>query len=118
MKGEIITTQFKYEVKYIEDGVKKYLHLHPDTDISDLSVGMEVEFEKVAIVNQGATYTSETGWSEDPIDEMYAKIVTEWELIEQEYMKDEYPVFGGPFTNALTPWEWLRKYYKAPEIKK
>jgi hypothetical protein len=40
-----------------------------------------------------------------------------WEDIEQEYMKDEYPVFGGPFTDALTPFEWLKKYYYSPKRK-
>lgn len=40
-----------------------------------------------------------------------------WEDIEQEYLKDEYPVFGGPFNNAMTPFEWLKKYYYSPKRK-
>jgi hypothetical protein len=40
-----------------------------------------------------------------------------WEDIEKEYMKDEYPVFGGPFNNAMTPFEWLKKYYYEPKRK-
>lgn len=44
-------------------------------------------------------------------------IETEWDEIEEDYQKDEYPVFGGPFTNALSPFEWLKKYYKTPERK-
>jgi hypothetical protein len=40
-----------------------------------------------------------------------------WDDIEEEYMKDEYPVFGGPFTNALKPFEWLKKYYHTPKRK-
>jgi hypothetical protein len=40
-----------------------------------------------------------------------------WEDIEEEYRKDEYPVFGGPFTNAMTPFEWLKKYYNEPKRK-
>jgi hypothetical protein len=40
-----------------------------------------------------------------------------WEDIEKEYMKDEYPVFGGPFNNALKPFEWLKKYYNEPKRK-
>jgi hypothetical protein len=40
-----------------------------------------------------------------------------WEEIEEEYMKDEYPVFGGPFTDALPPFEWLKKYYESPKRK-
>ena len=40
-----------------------------------------------------------------------------WDDIEEEYMKDEYPVFGGPFNNAMTPFEWLKKYYYSPKRK-
>lgn len=40
-----------------------------------------------------------------------------WEEIEEEYQKDEYPVFGGPFTDALSPFEWLKIYY-LPAIRK
>ena len=40
-----------------------------------------------------------------------------WDDIEEEYMKDEYPVFGGPFTDALKPFEWLKKYYYSPKRK-
>lgn len=40
-----------------------------------------------------------------------------WEDIEKEYMKDEYPVFGGPFNNAISPFEWLKKYYYEPKRK-
>ena len=41
-----------------------------------------------------------------------------WEEIEEEYHKDEYPVFGGPFTDALKPFEWLKIYYESPIRKK
>lgn len=40
-----------------------------------------------------------------------------WKDIEKEYLKDEYPVFGGPFTDALKPFEWLKKYYYSPKRK-
>ncbi len=40
-----------------------------------------------------------------------------WAEIEEEYQKDEYPVFGGPFTNALSPFEWLRRNYNPPKRK-
>jgi hypothetical protein len=39
-----------------------------------------------------------------------------WEDIEEEYLKDEYPVFGGPF-NAMSPFEWLKKHYHSPKRK-
>ena len=40
-----------------------------------------------------------------------------WEDIEKEYLKEEYPVFGGPFNNAMSPLEWLKKYYYSPKRK-
>ena len=40
-----------------------------------------------------------------------------WNEIEDDYSKDEYPVFGGPFTNARTPWQWLRDNYHPPVRK-
>jgi len=51
--------------------------------------------------------------NEDAKDGLYDS----WEDIEEEYMKDEYPAFGGPFTNALKPFEWLKKYYHTPKRK-
>jgi hypothetical protein len=154
MKGEIISTQFKFEVKYEEDGVRKYLAILPEIDTSNFKIGDEVEFEKVVKLKEGATYTTTEGWNVDPVEGEYANIIwiptlywkienaiirwnndgtqtagsltreimelikgETWEEIEEEYLKDEYPVFGGPFTNAKTPWEWLKTYFKSPKRK-
>jgi hypothetical protein len=46
---------------------------------------------------------------------MIKTIDESWEEIEEEYLKDNYPVFGGPFTDALTPFEWLKLYFKSPK---
>lgn len=68
---------------------------------------------------------------DDPIDDelvnalidfcdenMVTKESTEtWKQIEEEYTKDNYPPFGGPFTDAVTQWEWLEKHYNVPKIK-
>jgi hypothetical protein len=40
-----------------------------------------------------------------------------WDEIEEEFQKDEYPVFGGPFTDALKPFEWLKIHYQSPKRK-
>lgn len=40
-----------------------------------------------------------------------------WKDIHEEYSRDEYPPFGGPFTDAISPWEWLEKYYNPPTKK-
>ena len=50
--------------------------------------------------------------------EPYNKSTNEqWDEIYEDYLKDEYPVFGGPFTNALTFIEWLKINYDVPQIK-
>jgi len=38
-----------------------------------------------------------------------------WDDIYEDYHRDEYPVFGGPFTDAMTFIEWLKMYYLPPE---
>jgi hypothetical protein len=40
-----------------------------------------------------------------------------WEEIYEQYHMDEYPVFGGPFTSALTFKEWLEVWYHPPVRK-
>lgn len=40
-----------------------------------------------------------------------------WEEVEDEYHKDEYPPFGGPFTNAMKPFDWLKTWYHSPTRK-
>ena len=40
-----------------------------------------------------------------------------WEEINEEYSKDEYPAFGGPFTHAMTFIEWLKLNYEVPVEK-
>ena len=154
MKGEIISTQYNFNVKYEEDGVRKYLAILPEIDTTNFKIGDVVEFEKVVKLKEGATYTSVEGWNVDPVEQVFANILwspslysqietaiirwnidgtktageltreimemlkTEsWEEIEEEYQKDEYPVFGGPFTNAMTPFEWLKLNYESPKRK-
>ena len=40
-----------------------------------------------------------------------------WEDIEEEYHISEYPAFGGPFTDALRPFDWLKIFFNTPERK-
>lgn len=42
------------------------------------------------------------------------EIDKQWKEIEDQYHSDEYPPFGGPFTDALPIWEWLRRNYLPP----
>lgn len=38
-----------------------------------------------------------------------------WEELREEYSNENYPPFGGPFTDALDPWEWLSKNFDPPK---
>lgn len=51
---------------------------------------------------------------EKALERMSARGQETWGELESEYSSDEYPVFGGPFTNARTPWQWLETYYHPP----
>ena len=42
------------------------------------------------------------------------EIESAWDEIYEDYHRDEYPVFGGPFTEAMTFAEWLKMYYLPP----
>lgn len=51
---------------------------------------------------------------ERSLERMQARGKESWGELESEYSSDEYPAFGGPFTNARTPWQWLELYYHPP----
>ena len=39
----------------------------------------------------------------------------QWDEIYEEYSKEQYPPFGGPFTDALSFIDWLKQNYITPE---
>jgi len=38
-----------------------------------------------------------------------------WDDIYHDYSAEQYPAFGGPFTNSISFIDWLKQNYKAPE---
>jgi len=38
-----------------------------------------------------------------------------WDEIYDEYSTEQYPAFGGPFTDSISFIDWLKQYYKSPE---
>lgn len=38
-----------------------------------------------------------------------------WQEIEDWYSSDNYPPFGGPFTDALNPFQWLKIHFTPPK---
>ena len=48
------------------------------------------------------------------LSQVNKKTEESWDDIHEEYSKDEYPAFGGPFTHAMTFIEWLKLNYNSP----
>jgi hypothetical protein len=40
-----------------------------------------------------------------------------WDDIYHDYTAEQYPAFGGPFTDSISFIDWLKKNYKSPEKK-
>ena len=40
-----------------------------------------------------------------------------WDDIYHDYSAEQYPAFGGPFTDSISFIDWLKLYYKSPEKK-
>ena len=38
-----------------------------------------------------------------------------WDDIYHDYSAEQYPAFGGPFTDSISFIDWLKQNYKAPE---
>ena len=38
-----------------------------------------------------------------------------WDDIYHDYTAEQYPAFGGPFTNSISFIDWLKQNYKSPE---
>jgi hypothetical protein len=51
------------------------------------------------------------------LSQVNKKTEESWDDIHEEYSKDEYPAFGGPFTHAMTFIEWLKLNYNPPTKK-
>lgn len=132
MTGKLIKLNNKWVIKYVDFGMThiNYYDLHPD-DVKRIEQDLyqfdniearivaypDVEFELVAfhnlLVHTGIKYNEYI---------TYARLIPKteeksWNDIHEEYSKDEYPAFGGPFTHAMTFIEWLKLNYNPP-IKK
>ncbi len=128
LKGRLHKTTNQGWIVLFDD---ESLPLNAYQQTSDLLSGSEVEFEIETFYETGvgpllvatiiAPFVSDDfqigpdGAYEHGVDEEES---SSWDEIHEEYSQEEYPPFGGPFTNALTPWEWLKKYYEPPQRRK
>jgi len=141
MKGTLNKTEQGWVVRY---GDMQFLPLHPEYQYFlplDLNLeGNEVEFDWSVIVEhytgKGIEYaklidkkviceysglpsvtsytTSEYPELEGTLELCNDKV---WDDIYEEYSMEQYPAFGGPFTDSISFIDWLKLYYKSPEKK-
>jgi hypothetical protein len=60
-------------------------------------------------INDSVNYANEISYLNDETET--------WDDIENYWLTDNYPPFGGPFTDAITFIEWLKIYYSIPKLK-
>jgi len=144
MKGKLIKKKDKWYVIRIEEGDwETYYPLHSnDADLmvfkgqlpnnQHIMNGKEVEFEIVKeyidnytnqvqkyakIINQvpDIDFQTKPGFVERRM--ALGKLNNDklWDEIYSEYSNEQYPPFGGPFTDALSFIDWLKQNYISPE---
>ena len=94
----------------------KYYFLDEDAE------GDEVEFEVVEVFNKnnqiGHKYINYAKLIKNNLkkltEEEWVKL-NNWDEIYDEYSTEQFPPFGGPFTNSISFIDWLKENYKSPE---
>jgi len=131
MKGTLNKTEQGWVVRYNQEDHRDplpELPLHPEYQTIlplDLDLnGKEVEFDWCVIVDhytgKGKEYAKlldkkpEYPELEGTLELCNDKV---WDDIYEEYSMEQYPAFGGPFTDSISFIDWLKLYYKAPEKK-
>lgn len=65
---------------------------------------------------KGTLNKTEQGWEYPELEGTLALCNDKiWDDIYDEYSTEQYPPFGGPFTDAIPFIDWLKQNYKAPE---
>ena len=138
MKGKLHKTEQGWVVRHpgyvppheyelpVHPNYIKYYFLDEDAD------GAEVEFEVVEVFNKnqqiGHKYINYAKLIKNKLkkltEEEWVKLNNEvkndnswiiWDEIYDEYSTEQFPPFGGPFTNSISFIDWLKENYKSPE---
>ena len=147
MKGTLNKTDEGWVVRYTQEDPRDplpELPLHPEYQTVlplDLDLeGKEVEFDWCVIVDhdsgKGKEYAklldkkviceysglpSVTSYTTSEYPELEGTMALcndkVWDDIYEEYSMEQYPPFGGPFTDSISFIDWLKLYYKFPEKK-
>ena len=125
MKGTLNKTEQGWVVRY---GDMQFLPLHPKYEkyyfLDEDAEGGKVEFEVVKeFIDNYTNQVQEYAKLVKDTDEKYPELEGTmalcndkiWDDIYDEYSTEQYPPFGGPFTNALEFIVWLKQNFKAPE---
>jgi len=126
MKGTLLKENNQWIVEHWVGLQVKECPLHPEYQTIlplDLDLnGKEVEFDWCVIVDhytgKGKEYAKlinpEYPELEGTLELCNDKV---WDEIYEEYSTEQYPAFGGPFTDSISFIDWLKLYYKVPEKK-
>jgi hypothetical protein len=139
MKGILYKTDNGWEVSHATYDITKQkwtagkLPLHPD-DVKQIKEDSLIFDNIEARIDAYPDVEFETvnmGFGPDDNVLIYAKLIKPeypelegtinlcndkiWDDIYDEYSTEQYPPFGGPFTDALSFIDWLKQYYIVPE---
>jgi hypothetical protein len=137
MKGRIYKTEqgwvvrhpayvppHEYELPLHPDDVKQ---INADAQVFDniearISAYPDVDFDVVEVrviggLKNFAKLISNTNNEEYPEIEGTLALCNDkvWDDIYDEYSKEQWPAFGGPFTDSMSFIDWLKENYKAPQ---
>lgn len=131
MKGKLVNTNngWVIRVKPNDERIRQMISYGDDVEIIDYPLhpedvekhckgvvffaDVDIDFELVEVyVEPPDTIHCNRG-----SNVKYAKISTSWDNIFDDYQKENYPPFGGPFDDAYTLSEWLKKNFHPPKRK-
>ena len=138
MKGKITKIDEGWVVRYdvFQDDYSypfpgwNFISLHPD-DVKEINIDSQV-FDNIEA--RIAAYPDvEFEVVEEPPYKLYAKLIKPeypelegtmtlcndkiWNEIYDEYSTEQYPAFGGPFTDSISFIDWLKQNYIVPKRK-
>lgn len=143
MKGTLTKTEEGWMVRYdvMQDNynypypIWDYFSLHPD-DVKQINADAQVfdniearisaypdvDFDVVEVrviggLKNFAKLISNTNDEEYPELEGTLALCNDkvWDDIYDEYSTEQWPAFGGPFTDSMSFIDWLKENYKAPQ---
>lgn len=107
-----------YDVKQIQedsqrfDNIEARISAYPDVEFDIVEVHNKNGQVGYRYVNYAKLINPEYPELEGTMNLCNDKI---WDDIYHDYTAEQYPAFGGPFTDSISFIDWLKQNYKSPE---